>query len=113
MTGKGSSIERFEALKRELEEMGMFAPEYKKPIPAYASRIGVVTAPTGAAVRDIINISRRRNPYVQLILYPAQVQGEGAKESIVRGIAHAGPAGGGCDHRRTRRRIHGRSVGFQ
>ena len=67
--------------------MGMFAPEYKKPIPAYASRIGVVTAPTGAAVRDIINISRRRNPYVQLILYPAQVQGEGAKESIARGIA--------------------------
>ena len=66
--------------------MGMFAPEYKQQIPAYAKRIGVVTAPTGAAVRDIMNISARRNPYVQLILYPAQVQGEGAKESIVRGI---------------------------
>lgn len=64
----------------------MFAPEYKKPIPEYASRIGVVTAPTGAAVRDIMNIAARRNPYVQLILYPAKVQGEGAKESIVRGI---------------------------
>ena len=64
----------------------MFAPEYKKPIPAYASRIGVVTAPTGAAVRDIINISRRRNPYVQIILYPARVQGEDAAESIVEGI---------------------------
>ena len=64
----------------------MFAPEYKQEIPAYAKRIGVVTAPTGAAVRDIMNISARRNPYVQLILYPAQVQGEGAKESIVRGI---------------------------
>lgn len=87
LDGEGILFERFQALKRELEEMGMFAPEYKKPIPAYASRIGVVTAPTGAAVRDIINISRRRNPYVQLILYPAQVQGEGAKESIVRGIA--------------------------
>ena len=85
LDGEGILFERFQALKRELEEMGMFAPEYKKPIPAYASRIGVVTAPTGAAVRDIINISRRRNPYVQLIL--AQVQGEGAKESIVRGIA--------------------------
>ena len=66
--------------------MGMFAPEYKKTIPRYAKRIGVVTAPTGAAVRDIMNISARRNPYVQLLLYPAQVQGEGAKESIVRGI---------------------------
>ena len=87
LDGEGVLFERFQALKRELEERGMFAPEYKKPIPAYASRIGVVTAPTGAAVRDIINISRRRNPYVQLILYPAQVQGEGAKESIVRGIA--------------------------
>lgn len=86
LDGEGALYERFQALKRELEEMGMFAREYKKEIPAYASRVGVVTAPTGAAVRDIINISRRRNPYVQLILYPAKVQGEGAKESIVRGI---------------------------
>lgn len=84
--GDGALYERFQMLKKELEEMGMFAPEYKKPIPAYARRIGVVTAPTGAAVRDIMNIAARRNPYVQLILYPAQVQGEGAKESIVRGI---------------------------
>ncbi len=66
--------------------MGMFAPEYKRPIPRYATKIGIVTAPTGAAVRDIINISQRRNPYVQLILCPALVQGEGAKESIVKGI---------------------------
>lgn len=86
LDGEGILFERFQALKRELEEMGMFAPEYKKPIPAYASRIGVVTAPTGAAVRDIINISRRRNPYVQLILYPAQVQGDGAAQSVARGI---------------------------
>ncbi len=86
LDGEGLLYERFQALKRELEEMGMFSPEYKRPIPPYAKRIGVVTAPTGAAVRDIMNISRRRNPYVQLILYPAQVQGEGAKESIVRGI---------------------------
>lgn len=84
--GDGALYERFQMLKKELEEMGMFAPEYKKPIPAYAGKIGVVTAPTGAAVRDIMNISARRNPYVQLLLYPAQVQGEGAKESIVRGI---------------------------
>ena len=86
LDGEGLLYERFQALKRELEEMGMFAPEYKKPIPKYAKRIGVVTAPTGAAIRDIMNISHRRNPYVQLILYPAQVQGEGAAMSIVRGI---------------------------
>ena len=66
--------------------MGMFAPEYKQPIPAFSRRVGIVTAPTGAAIRDIMNISYRRNPYVQLILYPALVQGEEAADSIVRGI---------------------------
>lgn len=86
LDGEGILYERFQTLKRELEEMGMFAPEYKKKIPAYAKYIGVVTAPTGAAVRDIMQIAKRRNPYVQLLLYPAQVQGEGAKESIIRGI---------------------------
>ena len=86
LDGEGILYEKYQMLKQELEEMGMFAPEYKKAIPRYAKRIGVVTAPTGAAVRDIMNISARRNPYVQLLLYPAQVQGEGAKESIVRGI---------------------------
>ena len=84
--GAGELYERYEALKRELEEMGMFADEYKRQIPRFAKKIGIVTAPTGAAVRDIINISRRRNPYVQLILYPALVQGEGAADSIVKGI---------------------------
>lgn len=84
--GIGNLYQRFEELKRELEEMGMFAPEYKRPIPQYAMRIGVVTAPTGAAVQDIRNIAARRNPYVQLILYPAQVQGDGAVRSIVNGI---------------------------
>ncbi len=86
LDGAGNLYLQFEALKRELEEMGMFAPEYKKPIPKYAKRIGVVTAPTGAAVQDIRNIASRRNPYVQLILYPALVQGEGAVESIIKGI---------------------------
>lgn len=84
--GRGDLFARFERLRNELEEMGMFAAEYKQPIPRYARTIGIVTAPTGAAVRDIINISRRRNPYVQLILFPALVQGEGAADSIVRGI---------------------------
>ena len=86
LDGAGALYEKFEALKKELAEMGMFAREYKQPIPKYIHTLGVVTAPTGAAVRDIINIAGRRNPYVQIILYPAQVQGEGAAESIVRGI---------------------------
>lgn len=86
LDGAGLLYEKFEALKRELDEMGMFAAEYKRPIPRFAKTVGIVTAPTGAAVRDIINIAARRNPYVQLILYPAQVQGDGAAESIVRGI---------------------------
>ena len=84
--GIGLLYEKFQALKQELEEMGMFAPEYKQPIPAFSRRVGIVTAPTGAAIRDIMNISYRRNPYVQLILYPALVQGEEAADSIVRGI---------------------------
>lgn len=86
LDGEGALYQRYEQLKRELEEMGMFAPEYKQPIPFYSRRIGIVTAPTGAAIRDIMNIARRRNPYVQLILYPALVQGEAAAASIVRGI---------------------------
>ena len=84
--GVGLLYERFELLKKELQEMGMFAPEYKQKIPKYIRRLGVVTAPTGAAVRDIINITKRRNPFVQIILYPALVQAEGAAESIVKGI---------------------------
>ena len=66
--------------------MGMFAREYKKAIPKYIKTLGIVTASTGAAIQDIRNIAGRRNPYVQLILYPAKVQGEGAAESIVNGI---------------------------
>ena len=84
--GAGELYEKYEELKRNLEEMGMFDSMYKKPIPKYVRRVGVVTASTGAAIQDITQISKRRNPYVQLILYPAQVQGIGAKESIVRGI---------------------------
>lgn len=86
LEGAGALYERFLVLKTELEEMGMFAQEYKQPIPAFIHRLGVVTAPTGAAVQDIRNISLRRDPYLQIILYPALVQGEGAADSIVRGI---------------------------
>ncbi len=87
LDGKGNLHEQFEKMKEELEEMGMFAPEYKQPIPKYIRKLGVVTAKTGAAIQDIIQIATRRNPYVEVILYPAIVQGEHAAQSIVRGIA--------------------------
>ena len=86
LDGTGLLYEKYEQLKKELEEMGMFASEYKQAIPKYIKTLGVVTAPTGAAVRDIINIAKRRNPYIQIILYPAIVQGDQAPASIVNGI---------------------------
>ena len=85
--GAGELYEKFLELKEELEEMGMFAPEYKQPIPKFVRRLGVVTASTGAAIRDIINIATRRNPGIRIILYPAKVQGEGAAESVASGLA--------------------------
>lgn len=86
LDGIGALYEKYERLKAELAECGMFAEQYKQPIPRYVRRLGVVTAQTGAAVRDIINIASRRNPYVQIILYPAIVQGEAAVPSIINGI---------------------------
>lgn len=86
LDGLGVLYERFEKLKRDLEAEGLFNRDHKKTIPPYPRRVGVVTASTGAAIQDIVNISKRRNPYTQLILYPALVQGAGAAESIVRGI---------------------------
>ena len=84
--GAGALFEQFERLKQELLERGLFAKEYKQPIPKYIRTMGVVTASTGAAIRDIINITKRRNPYVRIILYPAIVQGDAAAPSIVQGI---------------------------
>ena len=84
--GAGALFEQFERLKLELLERGLFAKEYKQTIPKYIRTLGVVTASTGAAIRDIINITRRRNPFVQIILYPAIVQGDAAPASIVQGI---------------------------
>ena len=88
MEGSGFLYAQFEALKKELDAKGYFASEHKKPIPVYPKRIGIVTARTGAAIQDMIHISARRNPYIQLILYPAIVQGEQAAPSIVRGIEY-------------------------
>ena len=84
--GVGLLNERYELLKKKLEEQGMFDESYKQPIPRYIRTLGVVTAPTGAAVQDIINIARRRNPYIRILLFPAIVQGDQAKYSIIRGL---------------------------
>jgi len=86
--GVGSLYVAFEQLKKKLELQGLFAPELKKKLPKIPSRVGVVTSPTGAAVRDIINVCGRRFPYAEVIVCPALVQGEGAVASIVRGIEY-------------------------
>lgn len=91
--GQGALYERYEQLKKQLEGEGLFLQEHKKAIPFYSKKIGIVTASTGAAIQDICNISYRRNPYIQLILYPAKVQGEGAAKTIVRGIKTLEKAG--------------------
>lgn len=93
LAGEGALYERYEQLKKKLEQKGYFDEAHKKPIPSYVKRVGIVTADTGAAIQDIRNISARRNPYVQLVLYPAKVQGDGASDTIVKGIQtldHAG-----------------------
>lgn len=86
LAGDGVLAERYEQLKKKLESAGYFDPDRKLPVPRYVKTVGIVTAQTGAAVQDMINIARRRNPYVQLILYPAKVQGDGAAETIAKGI---------------------------
>lgn len=86
LDGRGNLYEAYERLKQKLYEEGLFEFDIKKPIPAYPKKVGIVTAQTGAAIRDIQNIAKRRNPYVQLYLYPALVQGEGAADTIVKGI---------------------------
>ncbi len=86
LDGMGRLYEEFEYLKKKLGAEGLFNMEHKQEIPRFAKRVGIVTASTGAALQDICQISGRRNPYVQLVLYPAKVQGEGAADSIVKGI---------------------------
>ncbi len=112
LEGAGDLYRRFLLLKQELEEMGMFAQEYKQEIPRFVKRLGVVTAPTGAAVQDIRNISLRRNPYLQIVLYPALVQGEGGSGKYYERDPDPGRAGSGCDHCRQGWRIHRGSVGL-
>jgi exodeoxyribonuclease VII large subunit len=84
--GIGALEIAFQQLKIKLEKEGMFDPEHKRPLPEYPQRVGIVTSPTGAAVRDIINIMGRRAPWVELIIRPTLVQGEGAAVDIVKAI---------------------------
>lgn len=91
--GVGDLYEAFDKLKKKLQEEGLFAADHKLNIPAYPRKLGVVTAKTGAAVQDIINVSLRRNPYLQIIFCSAKVQGEGAAESIVRAVRAVEAAG--------------------
>ncbi len=86
--GIGSLYEEFERLKRKLAEEGLFDAGHKKPIPRFPQKVGVITAATGAAVRDIINVITRRYPLAEIVLYPAQVQGTGAAETVVKGIEY-------------------------
>lgn len=94
--GQGDLYRKFEELKARLSEMGMFSDIYKKPIPRFATKIGIVTSKTGSVIRDIYNVASRRNPYCRLYLYPAQVQGEGAARTICRGIQKLDEMGLDC-----------------
>ncbi len=86
--GSGRLYEEYEKMKKRLWKEGLFDADRKKKIPAYAKSIGVVTAPEGAVIHDICNVAGRRNPYVQIYLYPAKVQGEGAEDTIIEGIKY-------------------------
>ena len=86
--GVGALYAAYEQLKKRLGEEGLFDEEHKKPIPPYPEKVGVITATTGAAVRDIINVITRRYPYAEIIIYPSLVQGEGAAPNIVEGIEY-------------------------
>lgn len=86
LDGVGRLYEELENRKKQFEKEGLFDERHKKRIPRFPEKIGIVTAVTGAAIQDILKVAKRRNPYVNLILYPAKVQGEGAAETIVKGI---------------------------
>ena len=84
--GLGLLQAKFEALKRKLEAEGLFAPERKRPLPKFPRRIGIVTSPSGAAIRDILNVLRRRAPWLQILINPVRVQGMGAAQEIAVAI---------------------------
>src|SRR6201990_1029049 len=98
--GIGLLQAKFEALKRKLETEGLFAPERKRPLPKFPRRVGIVTSPTGAAVRDMLNVLRRRAPWLQILINPVRVQGTGAAQEIavaIRELASPNEAFGPVD----------------
>ena len=106
LDGTGILYQQYEALKKKLEEMGMFAAEYKRPIPKYVNKVGIVTAQTGAAIRDIVNIATRRNPYVQLIyLISSLSAGRGSKGFYCKGNTSLRQHESRCSDRRKRGRL--------
>ncbi|MBU3208417.1 exodeoxyribonuclease VII large subunit [Clostridium algidicarnis] len=86
--GVGELYLAFLKLKETLEKEGLFKLEHKKPLPLYPKKIGVITSPTGAAIKDVINVAKRRNPYIDIIIYPALVQGIGSSSNVIRGIEY-------------------------
>src|SRR5881296_1863897 len=84
--GVGMLQAKFEALKRKLEAEGLFTPERKRPLPKFPRRIGIITSPTGAAIRDMLNVLRRRAPWLQILINPVRVQGTGAAQEIAVAI---------------------------
>lgn len=86
--GAGAMAQAYERLKRKLEGEGLFAEERKKPLPAFPERIGVITAPTGAAIRDILNITGRRYPQAKILIYPSLVQGPDAPAMLLSGVEY-------------------------
>lgn len=111
--GQGDLYAQFLASKAALEAEGLFDSAHKKPIPRLPRCVGVVTSPTGAAIQDIFQITRRRFPGMGLLLYPVKVQGEGAAEQIAKAIQWMdAPQSGGCADRGPGRRQLGGSVGL-
>ncbi len=86
--GQGALHAAFERLKKKLDDEGLFSNQYKKPLPRFPKRVGVITSPDGAALRDIINITGRRFPIAEILIYPALVQGEGAIDSLCSGVRY-------------------------
>lgn len=96
MGGLGLLFQKLEALKKRMQEEGLFDEDRKRPLPAFPRRVGVVTSPEGAAIRDILKILRKRAPQISVLIYPVHVQGEGAAAEIAEAIRWMGAAGG-CD----------------
>ena len=106
LQGVGALQLAFERLKRKLQAEGLFAPERKRPLPKYPQRIGLVTSPTGAAIRDVLHVIQRRNPALEIIFVPCRVQGDGAAQEIATAIRLLNEFDAGQASRLTRQAGH-------